>query len=111
MRPSSHLLALVALALLAALLEAPTRASPSAFRMIVNPANASSTLERKFLTDAFLKKITRWATGELIRPVDLGSDSTVPRHSTEGAPRRSVSAVKSYWQSLTFSGPAIPPPE
>jgi ABC-type phosphate transport system substrate-binding protein len=111
MRPSSHLLALVALALLAALLEAPTRASPSAYRVIVNPANASSALERKFLTDAFLKKTTRWPTGELIRPVDLGSDSTVRRHFTEDVLSRSVAAVKSYWQSLIFSGRAIPPPE
>jgi hypothetical protein len=111
MRPSSHLASLAALALLAALVAAPTRAAPSAYRVIVNEASTLTALDRKFLTDAFLKKTTRWPGGELIRPVDLGTDSAVRRRFTEDVMRRSVAAVKSYWQSLIFSGRAVPPPE
>src|SRR5438045_8565335 len=82
--------ALASLALLAVLAAGPTRASSSGYRVVVNPANTAGPLDRKFLTDAFLKKATRWPTGELIRPVDLGSDSTVRRHFSEEVLNRSV---------------------
>lgn len=111
MRPSPHLASLAALALLAALVAAPTQAAPSAYRVIVNQATAVTALDRKFLTDIFLKKTTRWPTGELIRPVDLGPDSAVRRRFTEDVMNRSVAAVKSYWQQLVFSGRGVPPPE
>ena len=102
---------IVCLLALGALAAGSSRASTSGYRVIVNSANPSSALDRKFLTDAFLKKTTRWPTGELIRPVDLGSDSPVRRRFSEEVLNRSVSAVKSYWQQLIFSGRAIPPPE
>jgi len=88
-----------------------SRAGSSSYRVIVNPANASSVLERKFLTEVFLKRSTRWPTGELIRPVDQGTDSAARRHFSEEVLNRSVAAVKSYWQQMIFSGRAIPPPE
>jgi ABC-type phosphate transport system substrate-binding protein len=97
--------------LLAALAVGTSRAAPASYRVIVNPANASSAFERRFLTDAFLKKTTRWPTGEAIRPVDLGSDSGARRRFSEEVLGRSISAVKSYWQQMIFSGRAIPPPE
>ena len=84
--------------------------SPS-YRVIVNAENGMTTLDRKFLTDAFLKKTTRWPNGAFIRPVDLGADSAVRRRFSEDVLNRSVAAVKSYWQQLIFSGRAIPPPE
>jgi len=111
MRASPHLASLAALALLAALVATPTRAAPLAFRVIVNHANHATALDRKFLTDAFLKKTTRWPDGELIRPVDRGTDSAVRQRFTEDVMKRSVAAVKSYWQSVIFSGRAVPPPE
>src|SRR5690349_16769808 len=110
MRRSLHL-ALVATLAVLAVLAAPTRAAPAGFRVVVHPSNPASALDRKFLADAFLKKTTRWPSGELVRPVDLGSDSAVRRRFTEDVLSRSVAAVKSYWQSLIFSGRAIPPPE
>jgi len=88
-----------------------SRASSPAFRVIVNPANASPALDRRFLTEVFLKRNTRWPTGELIRPVDQGTDSSVRRRFSEDVLNRSVAAVKSYWQQMIFSGRAIPPPE
>jgi hypothetical protein len=88
-----------------------SRAAAPAFRVIVNPANASVALDRRFLTEVFLKRNTRWPTGELIRPVDQGTDSSVRRRFSEDVLNRSVAAVKSYWQQMIFSGRAIPPPE
>jgi ABC-type phosphate transport system substrate-binding protein len=111
MRRSRTIATLVALIALAALAVGTSRAASPGFRVIVNPANPAGALERRFLTDAFLKKTTRWSSGELIRPVDQGSDTNVRRHFTEDVLSRSVAAVKSYWQTLIFSGRAVPPPE
>jgi ABC-type phosphate transport system substrate-binding protein len=101
----------LAVALLAVLAVARSHAATVPFRIVVNPANAIGSADRKFITDAFLKKITRWPTGELIRPVDLPSESATRRRFTEDVLARSVAAVKSYWQQLIFSGRAVPPPE
>jgi ABC-type phosphate transport system substrate-binding protein len=79
--------------------------------MIVNAANPVSSAERKFLSDAFLKKTTRWSGGQLIRPVDQSADSAVRRRFTEEVLERSVTAVRSYWQQVIFSGRDVPPPE
>jgi hypothetical protein len=88
---------------------AETPAGP--FRVIVNPRNATDAVDRRFLTEAFLKKTTRWRDGAAIRPVDLVSDSPVRRRFTDEVLNRSVAAVKSYWQQAIFAGRDIPPPE
>ena len=88
--------------------EAP--ASTPAYRVIVHPGNPTATVDRGFLADVFLKKITRWRDGESIRPVDL-VDSSVRRAFAEDVLKRSVAAVRSYWQQLIFSGRGVPPPE
>lgn len=86
-------------------------ASPPSFIVIVNPSNAVTTLDQAFVADAFLKKITHWSNDEVIRPVDLVPGSPVRRRFTEGVLRRSVEAVKGYWQQRIFSGRDVPPPE
>jgi ABC-type phosphate transport system substrate-binding protein len=95
--------------LLAALLGAGS--PPPPFVVIVNPENPHTTLGRKFVADAFLKKTTRWPGGEVIRPVDLEADSKTRERFTDDVLHRSVSAVKSYWQQIIFSGRDVPPPE
>jgi ABC-type phosphate transport system substrate-binding protein len=81
------------------------------YLVIVNTANPASGAERKFLSDAFLKKTTRWSGGQLLQPVDQRSDSAVRRHFSEQVLERSVTAVRSYWQQVIFSGRDVPPPE
>lgn len=81
------------------------------FRLIVNPANPVGGVDRTFVAEAFLKKTTRWPNDELIRPVDLEPDSPVRRRFSDEVLKRSVSAVKSYWQQMVFSGRGLPPPE
>jgi ABC-type phosphate transport system substrate-binding protein len=88
--------------------EAPRAAD---YLVIVNPANPASSAERRFLSDAFLKKTTRWSGGQLIRPVDQSADSAVRRRFSEEVLERSVTAVRSYWQQVIFSGRDVPPPE
>jgi ABC-type phosphate transport system substrate-binding protein len=90
-----------------------TRAASGAdgFRIIVNPDNPIGSLDRRFLTDVYLKKTTRWPSDEAIRPVDLGPGSPIRRAFSDDVLKRSVSAIKSYWQQMVFSGRGVPPPE
>jgi ABC-type phosphate transport system substrate-binding protein len=89
----------------------PSSAAAAGFQMIVHPSNPVTVVDRRFLVDAFLKKVTRWPHDEAIRPADLDADSPVRRRFTEQVLRRTVAAVKTYWQQLVFSGRDVPPPE
>jgi ABC-type phosphate transport system substrate-binding protein len=81
------------------------------FRVIVHPDNPATSLSRDFLIDAFLKRTTRWSDGEALHPVDQRSTSLVRQKFSDSVLRRSVAAVKSYWQQRIFSGRDLPPPE
>ncbi len=81
------------------------------FRVIVNASNPVSTVDRKFLSDAFLKKVTRWSNESVIQPVDLDPGSAVRRKFSEVVFRRPVHVIKNYWQQNIFSGHDVPPPE
>jgi ABC-type phosphate transport system substrate-binding protein len=89
----------------------PSHADDKPFIVIVNAQNATSSLSRKFVGDAFLKKVTRWPNGEVIKPVDLPASSTTRARFSDDILNRSVSSVKSYWQQIIFSGRDVPPPE
>ena len=101
----------LAIAVFTAIVALPTAHSASAYRVIVHPQNAVTSLDRSFVADAFLKKTTRWPNGEPIRPVDLVAHAPARGSFTHDVLRRSVAAVKSYWQQQIFSGRDIPPPE
>ncbi len=92
---------------------APLRAQETAseFRLIVHPSHSEPSAPRAFLADAFLKKVTRWSGGATIHPVDLRPTAAVRHRFTENVLKRSVGAVRSYWQQRIFSGRDVPPPE
>jgi ABC-type phosphate transport system substrate-binding protein len=99
-------------ALLAALAKQEARADETVdFQVIVHPDNPVTSTTRAFAADAFLKTTTRWSDGETIRPVDLPASSPVRRAFSETVLKRSLSAVRSYWQQRIFSGRDVPPPE
>jgi hypothetical protein len=103
------LAALLSLALVASGWAAAAQ-SPG-FRVITHPGNPALEVERAFLADAFLKKTTRWSDDEVISPVDQGPDSSTRQRFSEHVFRRSVFAVRSYWQQRIFAGRGLPPPE
>jgi ABC-type phosphate transport system substrate-binding protein len=84
---------------------------PPAYVIIVDPNNPVTSVERKFLEETFLKKITRWPNDDAMHPADLAPNSPVRRRFTEDVLNRSVEAVKGYWQQRIFSGRDVPPPE
>lgn len=81
------------------------------FRVIVHLENPTRVVTRDFLSQAFLKNVSRWEDGEVISPVDQRPDSLVRRKFTDRVLKRSVAAVKIYWQQRIFSGRGVPPPE
>jgi ABC-type phosphate transport system substrate-binding protein len=99
------------LVVLATSMRAGAAAPTPSYVVIVHPSNPATRADRKFLADAFLKKTTRWDQGEVIRPVDQTTDSPVRRKFSEEVIKRSVAAVRSYWQQVIFSGRDVPPPE
>lgn len=103
----------VVLAVIAAgpLLAQVRGAAPPAFHLIVNPQNGITSVDRKFVADVFLKKVTRWGQLDAIRPADLRPDSAIRQAFTDEVLRRSVAAVRNYWQQQVFSGRDVPPPE
>jgi hypothetical protein len=111
-RPRREAIALlVGLALSALSMAAAVAQSSSSFRVVTHPSNSAVSVERSFLTDAFLKKTTRWPSDDAIYPVDQSADAAVRQQFSEQVLRRSVFAVRSYWQQRIFAGRGLPPPE
>ena len=87
------------------------KAAEGTFVLVVNSHTREDQLDPTFVADAFLKKKTRWPDGEVIHPVDQRRDSAVRRAFSRDVLKRSVDAVRSYWQQRIFSGRDVPPPE
>ena len=83
------------------------RAGAAPFLVIVHPSSPVTRLDRRFVREAFLKKVMRWPDGRTIRPVDLDERAAARRRFSDQVLNRSVAAVKSYWQQLIFSGRGV----
>ncbi|HET9314207.1 MAG TPA: hypothetical protein VFQ51_01410 [Vicinamibacteria bacterium] len=90
----------------------PEGAEPG-FRVIVAATSAITEVDRSELARIFLKKQTRWKTGEQVAPVDQSARSPVRAafsHDVlvvEGLEK--ISAVENYWRGLIYSGRGTPP--
>lgn len=87
------------------------RGPGSLFQVVVHARNPLTSVDRRFLSQVFLRKTVSWPNGDSIRPVDLPPDAPVRRQFTDQIHSRSIAAVKSYWQQVIFSGRGLPPPE
>jgi ABC-type phosphate transport system substrate-binding protein len=85
--------------------------SHTGFRVIVNASNPIGSTNCEFLSQVFFKRTTRWQGGPAIRPVDLSPDSSVRGKFSDAILKRSVDAVRNYWQQRIFSGRDLPPTE
>jgi ABC-type phosphate transport system substrate-binding protein len=88
-----------------------TASADETFRVIVCSANPAATASRSFLADVFLKRTSHWEDGQPLHPADLRPESQVRRNFSEQVLKRSVAAVRNYWQQRIFSGRDVPPPE
>jgi ABC-type phosphate transport system substrate-binding protein len=105
--------ALSLLAVLGALCLVATGPSAAAadFKVVVNSANPTQSFSAQALERLFLKKDTRWESGDPVEPVDQSAKAPVRAVFSSSVHRKDVGAVKSYWQQQIFSGRGTPPPE
>ena len=96
------------LVLMAAVL---ARAEEFSFQMIVNEANAVSSLDKDEIGKLFLKKTTRWESGSAAQPVDQLKTAKVREDFSTKILGKSLAAVDSLWRQKIFSGAAVPPLE
>lgn len=92
-------------------LSSTTAADEVGFKVIVNPKNPITNIDRDLLRNAFLKKEAVWHNGETIRPIDLSSKSTVRVRFTRVVLKKTAAQLKTYWSQQIFSGKGVPPPE
>lgn len=86
-------------------------AGDEGYKVIVNPENPVTAIERQFLRDAYLRKASAWNGGTVLRPIDLASRFPVRERFVQEVLRKSPSQLKSYWNQQIFSGKGVPPPE
>ncbi len=85
--------------------------SAQSYKIIVNNANSTTSISKKDASNFFMKKTSKWADGTKLAPVDQKAGSSVREEFTQSVHGKNVSAVKSYWQQVIFSGKGTPPAE
>jgi len=81
-------------------------------KVVVNDKNpVPDSMSKSDVADLFLKKSTRWSNGQTVVPLDLADSSKVRSEFSSSVLNKDVTAVKSYWQKMIFSGRATAPVE
>ncbi|NOU19154.1 MAG: hypothetical protein HOO91_16475 [Bacteroidales bacterium] len=81
------------------------------YKVIVNQSNSTSTLSKDEVSNLFLKKNTKWTDGKTVDPVDQAAGTGIRKTFTEEIHKKTVSAIKSFWQQAIFAGVNTPPIE
>lgn len=100
----------VALAALLGLVFAAWADEP-AMQLVVSQKSPVTSLSKSKAAALFLKKSTTYDDGSPAEPIDQVESSPARVVFSEQVLRKSVRAVKSYWQQRVFQGIAVPPPE
>ena len=87
------------------------RAGEPCFKIVVHRSNPTAELASSKTSRMFLKRITKWPDGTRIVPVDLKPQSPIRKQFSRTIHGKSVTAIKSYWQRMIFSGRDVPPQE
>jgi hypothetical protein len=107
-RPGTYLVMFVAVALATA---GDPVAAPDDYKVVVNPKNPITAIDRTFLREAYLRRATDWTTGEPIRPIDLVTRFAVRERFAIDVLKKTPAQLKRYWNQQIFSGKGVPPPE
>jgi ABC-type phosphate transport system substrate-binding protein len=91
--------------------EEPSVAAGEGFRVIVDAKSPITVAERSFVASVFLKRASRWEDGRSVHPADLHPNAAARQTFSQQVLKRSVKAVRSYWQQRIFSGREVPPLE
>lgn len=91
------------LAVLAGVMFALPAAAGDSFVVVVHKDNPVESISRKELSDIFLKVSSRFTDGSVAVPVDLGEASSTRAAFSKAVHKRTVRAVKWYWQKRRFA--------
>lgn len=109
--PRRRVLTLMGSGIMLVMLAVPHAAAQSSYKLVANGDVGETTLSKKDVSDVFLRRKVKWDDGSSVRPVDLPVGSRTRTAFSTDVLNRKVSAVKSYWQRMIFSGRSTPPPE
>lgn len=85
--------------------------APIEFVVLVHEDNPVTTIERDHMSRIFLKRIRKWPDGRPVEPLDLTPTAVSRVAFTKAVHKKSVAAIRAFWQQQIFSGRDIPPPE
>jgi ABC-type phosphate transport system substrate-binding protein len=80
------------------------------YRVVVNPGNPATALDRSEAARLFLKKITTWPDGTPVAVVDQARTAPVRAAFSRDVHKKDVEAVVAYWTTLVYSAREMPPP-
>jgi ABC-type phosphate transport system substrate-binding protein len=92
-------------------LETSVSAGGERYQVIVHPGNPVTSIDERFLRNAYLRKEIEWSDGQAILPVDLVTRYSVRDQFTHHVLKKTAAQLKSYWNQRLFSGKGVPPPE
>jgi hypothetical protein len=98
------------LALTLSLAAPATAAAPEPFLVVANGSVGIEQIPASTLSRIFLKKQTRWSDGAAILVAEIG-DKEVRAAFSAQVHSMSLSALRSYWAQMVFSGRDVPPVE
>jgi len=78
-------------------------------QVVVNASNPLSSIAKSDVARMFLKKLSKWPSGQPAQPVDLPENAVAREQFSTQVLGRSVSAVIAYWQQQIFAGKDLPP--
>ncbi len=85
--------------------------SAQSYKVIVNNANNTESVSKKDLAMVYLKKKKRWENKTAIVPIDQQVNANVREYFSKEVFNKDVAAIRSYWQSASFSGMETAPVE
>ncbi len=94
---------------MAMLLVAMNVEGSDAFKVIVNIANPVSSMQKADVSRLFLKKTTRWPSGDLVEPVDLPEASVIRQAFSKEILGRPATSIVAFWNQQIFAGREVPP--
>ena len=86
-------------------------ADTTIFQVVVNAENPTTELPAAKVAKMFLKQLKRWDHGVRVLPIDLEAKSEIRKAFTKSVHSKSITAIKSFWQRMIFSGRDAPPLE
>lgn len=89
---------------------APVTLAQEALAVIANPGVPGGQIKRETVLAVFLRQMTRWSDGSMIKPVDQSARAPLRATFSQQVLGQSVASVTNYWAQQITSGKGPPPP-